>query len=231
MSDDGRSAVPLPARRDDDRLFALLSARRTTYAAAGRATTAGELATVLGWACGRSRRVRAYGREDHPLGIAPMPGGIDALRTWVAVREVDGLAAGLHRYDPDGHRLWPADADRASALLRAATQADLLATRDAVIALAVDPTDGVAKYGPQFLRNADVACGGVLQALHLTTTALGLQGGAFTGVDRAAASAAIGTLHEVVALFAVAGPAAGCARGPSGSARGPAPPGRRGRRP
>lgn len=207
---DGTTSAPgpafgLPPRPEDDRLFALLRDRRTSHGPAGGPLPADALSTLLGWGCGRSRTVAAYGIAAHPLSVAPMPGGIDALRTWVAVRDVAGIDPGLYAYDPGEHRLRTVDRPAGVAgLLSTAPQRELLASRSAVIVLAVDPTDGTRKYGPQFSGNAALGVGGALQTLHLTTTALGLQGGSFTGVERRAAAAALGTTHEVHALFAVA---------------------------
>jgi hypothetical protein len=196
--------VALPPRSEDDRLFGLLRDRRTSHGPAGGPVPAAALATLLGWGCGRSRTVAAYGDPAHPLSIAPMPGGIDALRSWVVVQDVAGVSPGLYAYEPGAHRRRRAGRPGAAgALLATATQHELLASRGAVVVLAVDPADGVRKYGPQFSANAALGVGGALQTLHLTATALGLQGGSFTGVDRPAAAVALGTAHDVLALFAV----------------------------
>ncbi len=207
MNGDAMSRVSLPPRAapDSHGLLGALS-RRRSGGPSGVPLSRADVATLLGWGCGTSRVVMAYGRDEHLLRTAPMPGGIDALRVWVLPRLVEEIDYGVYAHEPRrGDLLHVADAGAAQRVIASASQAPALSKRAAVLVVGASLAEGRLKYGTQFDDNALLGCGGALQSLHLVATMLGIEACSYTGFVRTEAAQALGVGDDVIvaALFAV----------------------------
>ena len=131
--------------------------RRSSYRYGARKLRLVEVADLLGNAVGVSRRVAAYGRDDHGLGLAPSAGGLPSVGVYVVPLLVAELPAGVFDYDRDGHRLVlrvPAvsRADMAAALV----QPEFAELAAALVVLTIRTGPGVAKYGLRHVRTMAV---------------------------------------------------------------------------
>ncbi|MDY0058238.1 MAG: SagB/ThcOx family dehydrogenase [Myxococcota bacterium] len=113
----------------------------------------------------------------HPWGYrtAPSVGSLFPISALVAVRQVDGLAAGLFRYLPAEHALVPLCEDcRAAALGLAALGQAAVSKAPAVICLVGAPDLPQQSYGPRGQSFLHIEAGHVAQNVALQATALGL---------------------------------------------------------
>ncbi len=84
---------------------------------------------------------------------APSAGATYPLELWLVAGAVDGLQAGLYRYQPSGHRLLPIDSrDRRKALATAAHDQQWVAAAPAVVVVAAAPARTAARYGERAER-------------------------------------------------------------------------------
>ena len=100
----GTRAIPLPPPKIDGEFPRVLTSRRTWRRFSARPIGRADLATLLGLTSGIQQWASAAGQEL-PLKTSPSGGARHAIETYVAVREVSGLAAGIYHYAPDRHAL------------------------------------------------------------------------------------------------------------------------------
>jgi SagB-type dehydrogenase family enzyme len=162
-----RRRHPLPRpERPSCSLWSAVDGRRSRRDFNGSMLRQADLATILD---------TAYGRRDEDRRTVPSGGALYPLELYAAVRDVDGVAAGVHRYDPELHALeehelgnpWPA-------LEAACPLAGLLHNGAAtVLVLAVFGRTRF-KYGQRGYRFALLEAGHVVQNAALAASALGL---------------------------------------------------------
>jgi len=97
-------AIPLPPPRRDGEFPRVLTARRTWRRFSVKPISAEDLATLLGLTSGIQQWATAAGQEL-ALKTSPSGGARHAIETYVAVRDVAGLPAGIFHYAPDRHML------------------------------------------------------------------------------------------------------------------------------
>lgn len=149
---------------------------------------------------------------------APSAHALYPLVLFVAAGQVDGLAVGLHRYDPNGNALAQLSSGDLRAGLSAAALEDQpwIAQAPAAIVIGADMAGAIAAFaeqppdGRRGVRYVYLETGAVMQNVCLQATALGL-GSVFVGGFDDAQTAAVLNLPEPfapVGMICVGWPAA-----------------------
>jgi SagB-type dehydrogenase family enzyme len=100
----GTRAIPLPPPRRDGEFPRVLTSRRTWRRFSVTPIGCEDLATLLGLTSGIQQWATAAG-QALALKTSPSGGARHAIETYVAVRDVTGLPAGIYHYAPDRHAL------------------------------------------------------------------------------------------------------------------------------
>jgi SagB-type dehydrogenase family enzyme len=142
----------------------------------------------------RRRSVRQFRRESldlvqvadllwaaqgwtHASGLraAPSAGGLYPLRTYLVAGRVDGLEAGIYRYDSSDHALDLVVAgDEREELGRVAQNQDWMADASIVVVFVADYREPMRKYGERAVRYVDLEAGHAVENVCLQAVALGL---------------------------------------------------------
>jgi SagB-type dehydrogenase family enzyme len=159
--------LPEPQYDSDVSLEQSLLERRSVRDYSGQPLTLPEISQLM-WA--------AQGLTD-PRGFrtAPSAGGLYPLELHIVVGDVEDLAAGVYRYQPDGHQLVKtADGDKRAELAEAALEQEWVeeGAVDFVFTAVYERTTG--KYGQRGIRYVHMEAGHAAQNLCLQATALGL---------------------------------------------------------
>lgn len=195
---DAQGVVRLPlADLPPVRLRDALAQRRSVRSYAPAAVTLAQLAALL-WA--------AQGLTG-PGGLrtAPSAGALHPLELYVHASRVDGLAPGLHHYDPASHALSAVQPGSAQAVVDATGAQRAVADAALVVALAAVPARTAARYGARSARYVAFEAGAASQNLALAAVALGLGAvviGAFSD-DALARALDLPKGTEPIALMAV----------------------------
>ncbi|PRX48330.1 SagB-type dehydrogenase family enzyme [Prauserella shujinwangii] len=193
LSDKGRIALPdiQPPRAD---LVAALAMRRSGYAYEDRDLEFRALSAWLRFAVGVQRFVPAYGRPEHPLGMAPTAGGLPSLGVYVLVRRAEEVPSGLYRYEAVSHELVELSTVDPTGALELVYAQPEFATRPAVsLALTARLDVAFGQYPLRHYRTLHVDSGVAVQNLYLVGTALGLSCCAVAEFDDAGLAALLGT--------------------------------------
>ncbi len=159
--------LPAPDLSSHHSLEACLLTRRSTREFSAEALDLGQLTQLL-WA---AQGVTGLGG----LRTSPSAGALYPLRTYVAAGNVEGLEAGVYRYDPDGHLLKPVGSgDRRGRLELAAMGQEC--ARQAAVAVLLTGHYGLSRreFGDECVRLAQLEAGHAAQNLCLQATALHL---------------------------------------------------------
>lgn len=163
------STVPLPQRRADSSISVekALRSRRSVREFAPAPLTLGEVSLLLWAAQGETSRDGAR--------TAPSAGALYPLQLYLVVGDVDGLPAGVYRYDSRRNELKRiGDRNRRAQLCAAALQQEAVGSAAATLVIAANGLATVAKYGPRAQRYIDIEVGHAAQNVHLEAVALGL---------------------------------------------------------
>lgn len=152
-------------------LFDILGTRRSRRAYAAAPLALKDLATLL-WSV---QGVVASGR-GFTLRTAPSAGARHPLETYVLVNRVEGLAAGLFRYSPSGHRLVRLgdDASVAGRLAAACLGQEIVRNSAVSFIWTAAIARGRWKYQQRAYRYIYLDAGHACQNLYLACEALGL---------------------------------------------------------
>lgn len=164
---------------------------------------------MLDHACGLSRRVSAYGHEQHPLSTAPSSGGLNSVRVWLAIRKVPELPSGLYRYIRFEHSLEVVNLTSIDQLVRNWYLQEHFAERVAVTAvLTLRLIPALTKYDLGHYRTLHIDAGIVIQNLYLAATAHRLNCCAVSGFrdPEVGSSLGLGPTEIPAILFAFGGP-------------------------
>ena len=186
-----RTTGPLP-------LEAALAQRQSRRSFASQPLTAAEAGQLLWSAQGENRA--GGGRT------APSAGATYPLVLYLVAGRVEGLAAGVYRYAPQGHRLAaPAPGDARSAVAAAARGQAWVAEAPAIVVIAAEPSRTAARYGARAERYVAMEAGAAAQNLLLQAVALGLGATLVGAFDDAALRAALplAAAEQPLAVLAV----------------------------
>jgi len=159
--------LPEPRYDSDVSLEQSLLERRSIRSYTGQPLTLQEISQLL-WA--------AQGLTD-PRGFrtAPSAGGLYPLELYIVAGDVEGLAAGVYRYQPDGHQLVKAgDGDKRAELAEAALGQEWVEEGAVSIVFTAVYERTTGKYGDRGIRYVHMEAGHAAQNLCLQATALGL---------------------------------------------------------
>ena len=166
------SVVKLPEPRYDSdvSLEQSLLARRSVRSYTGQSLTLEEISQLL-WA--------AQGITDLAgFRTAPSAGGLYPLEIYVVAGEVENLAPGIYRYQPEGHQIVKTiDGDKRAALARAALGQSPVKDGAAVFVFTAVYERTTVKYGDRGIRYVDMEAGHAAQNLCLQAVAMELGAG------------------------------------------------------
>jgi SagB-type dehydrogenase family enzyme len=98
------TSIDLPKPRGDGEFAGVLRARRTWRRFSSKPVSRKDLATLLGLTSGVQQWVTS-GKHKLPLKTSPSGGARHSIETYVVIRDVAGLRAGVYHYAPDRHAL------------------------------------------------------------------------------------------------------------------------------
>jgi SagB-type dehydrogenase family enzyme len=159
--------LPEPQYDSDVSIEQSLLERRSVRDYSGQPLTLEEISQLL-WA--------AQGTTD-PQGFrtAPSAGGLYPLELYLVAGDVEDLAAGVYRYQPDGHQLVKtADGDKRAGLAEAALGQEWVEEGAVSIVFTGVYERTTGKYGDRGVRYVHMEAGHAAQNLCLQATALGL---------------------------------------------------------
>lgn len=168
-------AVRLPAPRTtgDVGVERALHERRSVREFSGEALSLAQLGQLV-WAAQGVTRAGGYR-------TAPSAGALYPLELVVVAGHVEGLAAGVHRYDPPTHTLTLVSAgDRRRELAAAALHQDWLRRAPVTLVVAAVVERTARKYGERAERYVAIEAGAAAENAALEAVALGL-GTTFVG--------------------------------------------------
>jgi SagB-type dehydrogenase family enzyme len=190
-------ALPAPRTLGPTALEAALAQRRSLRSFAATPLTVAEAGQLL-WAA--QGQTGAEGRRTAPSAGATYP-----LVLYLVAGRVDGVAAGVYRYRPQGHSLVPvASGDVLARVAAAARGQSWLARAPALVVVAAEPSRTAARYGARADRYVAIETGAAAQNLLLQATALGLGGTLVGAFDEAALRAAWPWVPQEQSLLVVA---------------------------
>lgn len=159
-------SLPQPRTRSEVSLEQTLGERRSRRDYRNAAVSLSEIGQ-LAWA--------AQGITHAGYRSAPSAGALYPLELYVVVGKADGLAAGVYKYLPGGHRLKRVRAgDQRAELARAAPGQDCVRDAAAVLVFAAVERRTTRKYGARGVRYIHMEVGHAAQNAFLQATALGL---------------------------------------------------------
>ncbi|HXZ92849.1 MAG TPA: SagB/ThcOx family dehydrogenase [Burkholderiales bacterium] len=191
-------AVELPqARRDSGyALERALAARRSVREFRDAPLRLEELAQLV-WA--------AQGEvAGGPRRTAPSAGALYPLELFVVAGSVQGLAAGVYRYQPATHQLASVAAgDRRGALAAAALAQSWIGDAPAILVVAGVERRTTARYGARGVRYVHMEAGHAAQNVLLQAVALGLGGTVVGAFSDSAVKAVVALPGEAQPLYLI----------------------------
>lgn len=159
--------LPEPRLKSEQSIEQALLSRRSGRSYADAPLTLAEVSQLL-WA--------AQGVTDRRgLRTAPSAGALYPLETYVLVGKVEGLPAGVYRYQPHRHGLVEiAVGDRRTQLAAAALSQSFISEAPVSIVLTAVYARTTAKYGERGIRYVHMEAGHASQNIYLQAAALDL---------------------------------------------------------
>lgn len=158
--------LPEPRAAGDISVEQALKSRRSRRSFTSRPLSLNELSQLL-WA--------AQGIKSGTFRTAPSAGALYPLELYVAVGRVDGLAAGVYRYDPVTHGLRQTlTGDVRKSLSRAALGQKWVGEGAIALVFAAVYERTTGKYGDRGIRYVHMEAGHAAQNVYLQAEALGL---------------------------------------------------------
>lgn len=183
---DARTVVlPTPRLEGELSVEAALARRRSVRAYASAPTSLAEISQLL-WSAQGVTHARGFR-------TAPSAGALYPLELYLVAGSVDGLEAGVYRYDPRLHQLHRDSAgDRRAALAAAALDQDWIAEAPSILVIGAVYGRSERKYRRRAARYVHMEVGHVVQNLYLQSEALGLGTCIVGGFDDARVRTALG---------------------------------------
>ncbi len=159
--------LPKPRYNSDTSVEQALHKRRSVREYKDQPLTLSEVSQLL-WAAQGITDGRGYR-------TAPSAGALYPLEVYLVVGNVNGLADGVYRYQPDPHQLVKvADGDRRAELSRAALGQTCVAEGAVVLVFAAVYERTTRKYGERGVRYIHIELGHAAQNVYLEAAALNL---------------------------------------------------------
>lgn len=184
-------ALPPPRERGRLSLEATLAQRRSMRSFASTPLTAAQAGQLL-WAAQGLTDASGDASSDAPVSAqsrrtAPSAGATYPLALYLVAGGIDGVASGVYRYLPQGHRLQSvSQGDVRSAVAAAAHGQRWIADAPALVVIVAQPARTVARYGARAERYVAMESGAAAQNLLLQAVALDLGGALVGAFDEAA---------------------------------------------
>jgi SagB-type dehydrogenase family enzyme len=159
--------LPRPAEAGELSLEQSLSRRRSVREYRDAAIGLAEIGQLL-WAAQGITAPQGYR-------TAPSAGALYPLELYLVAGRVQGMAAGVYRYEPESHRLVKtASDDRRKPLTRAALSQSWMCEAAAVVVFAAVYERTTRKYGERGIRYVHMEAGFAAENLFLQAASLGL---------------------------------------------------------
>jgi len=131
--------------------------------------------------------------EDGRKRAVPSARAVYPIQVWLVAMDVNGLAPGIYRYEPEGHALALVRAGGPREAIVAATPRQAMFERaPAVVAVVGDSVLAAGKFGGNAARWLGMEAGFAVQEVYLQATALGLGTVMVGGFQPAPVRAALG---------------------------------------
>jgi len=188
-------ALPSPRLQGPVPFEPTLAQRRSLRRFAATPLTAAEAGQLL-WA--------AQGiTDERGRRTAPSAGATYPLVLYLVAGRVDGVATGVYRYLPQGHRLAAVQrGDFRSAIASAAYFQTWMQEAPVLVLITAQPARTVARYGARAERYVAIEAGAAAQNLLLQAVALGL-GGTLVGAFNESALRSLLALPDDAQLLAI----------------------------
>ncbi|MFP4055710.1 MAG: SagB/ThcOx family dehydrogenase [Candidatus Brocadiia bacterium] len=166
----GTEALAEPTREDGPPLWEVMARRRSVRDFGPRPLSLAQLSQLLWATQGITGRARG-----HAFRAAPSAGACYPLNTWLVVHRVEGLEAGLYRYDVEAAALERRRRGDLAPTIAAACLGQPMAAEAAVVfGWTAVPARAKHRYQERAYRYIYLDAGHVGQNLHLAAVALGL---------------------------------------------------------
>ncbi|HUT34064.1 MAG TPA: SagB/ThcOx family dehydrogenase [Planctomycetota bacterium] len=170
MAAEGSESLPGPQSEGGEGLWGVIQARRSVRDFRRSPLTREQLSQLL-WA---TQGITAS-QHGHAFRAAPSAGACYPVETYVVVNRVDGLEAGLCRYDVEGACLERLRrGDLSNAIAAACLDQEMAAAAAVVFAWTAVPARSKPRYHERAYRYMYLDAGHIGENLHLAATALGL---------------------------------------------------------
>ena len=167
MSPDAVVKLPKPRHESHVSLEQAIRQRHSVRCFALAPISLQDLAQLLWAAQGR--------RNEGPYRVAPSPGALYPLQTYVVIGQVQGLDPGVYSYNNYYHQLAKTlDGDKRTELARAASEQMWIKDASVLIAFSAIYERTTGEYGEQGKRFVHMEAGHAAQNVVLQTVALGL---------------------------------------------------------
>ena len=179
-------ALPKPDLTGKVTLEQAIAQRRSVREYAPGALTLAEVSQLM-WAA------QGITGEDGRKRAVPSARAVYPIQVWLVAMDVNGLAPGIYRYEPEGHALALVRAGGPREAIVAATPRQAMFERaPAVVAVVGDSVLAAGKFGGNAARWLGMEAGFAVQEVYLQATALGLGTVMVGGFQPAPVRAALG---------------------------------------
>ncbi len=169
MEDGNSRALPVPVIEEGS-VAEALNRRVSVRSFSDQPLDQNKVAVLL-WAAGGMK----VDGETGPTRTAPSAGGAYPLEVYLLAGSVEGMEAGVYRYDYENHALQPLLLeDRREVLAEAALNQDYIAEAPVVIVLVAHYERTTARYGERGVRYVLIDAGHAAQNISLQAVELGL---------------------------------------------------------
>ena len=188
--------LPEPGLKGEVTLEETLFKRRSVREYVDKPLSLGEVSQLI-WA--------AQGITESWGGrTAPSAGGLYPLEVYLTVGKVDGLSAGIYKYQPEGHKLQHIiDADIQVEVAKASLDQAWVREGAIVIIIAAIFERTTSKYGERGVRYVYLEAGHAAQNICLQATALGLGAVTVGAFDDEKLKGVAGMLTEETPLYVI----------------------------
>ncbi len=166
--------LPPPPTGSPDSLTAIVRRRRSVHRFSGRPLSLATLGHILYLGNGVTATVRAADGVEWQLRAAPSGGGLYPIEIYCLALRVEGLPAGLYRYDPGEHKLESIrEGDFGAVLAEATYLPDEVGQAGVCLILSALFGRSKFKYGERAYRLILLEAGHIAQNVLLAATATG----------------------------------------------------------